>query len=224
MRSVLSILVGLILGSAIQANACPRIANQLICPGDTVVSNDNIVGTVLGVNPYQGTVAFRSVVTGTVFTRNKQTLALGLGCLEMYCVGDRIVSNDNIVATILAVNPYQNTVAFRSVVTGTVFTRNLNTLALGLGCVRGICVDDKIISSDNIVGKVLAVNPFNGTIAFKSDITGTVFTRSSQTLASSEYCDTYGSYPRSHNRYPFVNDKMYIDKDLKFSLQRPQLL
>lgn len=223
MKSILSILSGLILVSSIQANACPRSANQLICPGDTIVSNDNIVGTVRGVNPFQGNVAFRSNSSGSTYTRNKLSLALGLGCLEMYCVGDRIVSSDNIIGTILAVNPFQNTIAFRSNSSGSVYTRSLESLSLGMGCVRGVCVGDTIISSDNITAKVLAVNPFSRNVAFRSNLSGSVYTREADTLSSAEYCDTYGQYPRTHNRYPFINDKVYIDINLKFSIQRPQL-
>jgi hypothetical protein len=205
------------------AFACPRSADQLICPGDRIVSNDNIVGKVLGVNPFRRTIAFRSNLIGSTYTREKSTLALGLGCLEMYCVGDRIVSDDNIVGTILAVNPYQNTIAFRSNLIGSVYTRRLESLSLGLGCVRGVCVSDTIISADNINGTVLAVNPFSASVAFRSKSTGSVYTRYSDTLSSAEYCDTYGNYQRSQQRFPLVDHDLYISIDIKFSQQRPQL-
>ena len=220
MKSILSILTGLILVSSIQANACPRSANQLICPGDTIVSSDNIVGTVMGVNPFQGNVAFRST-GGYTYTRDKQTLALGIGCLDMYCVGDRIVSSDSIVGTILAVNPYNRTVGFRST-GGYIYTRQIETLALGLGCVRGVCVDDTVISSDNITAKVLAVNPYNRTVGFRST-GGYIYTRQADSLSSSEYCDTYGQYPRTQQSFPLVNEKIYVDINFKFSIQRPLL-
>ncbi|MBK8203570.1 MAG: hypothetical protein IPK68_15005 [Bdellovibrionales bacterium] len=188
-----SLLVGATMLSG-YAHACHRSAEQLICPGDTVVSNDNIVGTVLGVNPFHGNIAFRSNSSGTTYTRSKMSLALGLGCLEMYCVGDQIVSSENIVGTILAVNLHQNSIAFRSHSFGYIYTRRLESLSLGLGCVRGICVGDTIISSDNINAKVLAVNPFSSAVAFRSNSSGNVYTRAADSLSSSEYCDSYGSY------------------------------
>lgn len=214
-------LAGLILGFTLQASACPHSVNQFICPGDKIVSDDNIVGTVVGVNPYQGTIVFKSDYSGNTFTRNKSTLGIGLGCLEIFCVGDGIVSNDNIYAHILAVNPYNNTISFRSDYSGNVFTRALQSLALGFGCVLGICVEDTVISSDNITATVLAVNPFNGEVAFRSNYSGRVFTRQAETLATSKYCDTYGEYPRRHKRFPFVNEASYIDIHFKWNLKRP---
>jgi hypothetical protein len=221
-KSILAIISGLILVSSVQAMACPRSANQLICPDDTIVSDDNIVGFVVGVNPFQGTVAFRSKSTGNIITRDKLSLALGIGCLEMYCVGDTIVSNDNIVGTILAVNPFQNTIAFQSYSSGNVITRPLESLSFDIGCIRGVCVGDTIISSDNITGLVLAVNPFYGTVAFRSYSSGNVITRQVETLSSTNYCDDYGHYSRTHIRYPFINEEAYTHIKLKFSIQRPQ--
>lgn len=220
--SVLSSFAVLMVASQ-DSYACGRTYQQLICPGDTVVSADSVIGTVVGVNAYQGTVAFRSKATGNMFTRSKSTLALGLGCLEMFCVGDSVVSDDSVQGIILAVNPYDSTVAFQSVATGNVFVRQLQTLALGIGCVQGVCVADTVISSDNVEGIVLATNPFQNTVAFQSKATGNVFVREATTLANAQYCDTYGEYSRSKQRYPFVNEKAYIDHRFKFAMKRPAL-
>lgn len=200
---------------------CPRTRGRLICPGDTVVTNDNIVATVQGVNPRRENISVRSNYSGKVYNRSKKSLAIGAGCLGIYCVGDTVVTNDNIVAKVLAVNPYTNNIAVRSNYSGKVYTRSADSLSLGLGCVYDICVGDEVITDDNIVAKVLAVNSYANNIAVRSNYSGKVYTRSLDTLASAEYCDDYGSYHRSLSSYPVFDEALVVDLSFRFSLRRP---
>ncbi|MBI4924682.1 MAG: hypothetical protein HY843_02050 [Bdellovibrio sp.] len=220
------ILVGVNMHSSL-ADDCTRTKDQLICPGDPVVSDDRIVGRVLSVNPNQQTIVFRSDSTGNTFIREKSTMALGLGCLEMYCVRERIiafVSNDQyIFGTILAVNPYQNTIVFRGHISGNIFIKNFVSLALMFGCVQGTCVNDSVISADRIKGTVIAVNPFSEAVALQSDETESVYIRDSKTFSSIERSYIYDDYQRSQPRFPLVDSRLYLSADIKFSLHMPQL-
>ncbi len=212
---------GSLIGS--MAYSCPRSVDQLVCPGDRVVTHDNIVGTVRAVNPFQGTIAIQSSSSGNIYTRPKTTLALGEGCLEMYCVGDRVVNNKNIIGTVIAVNPYRGTIAFQSSSSGYVYTEDLSGFALGLGCLKGVCIQDKVISADNIVGKILAVNSFDGNVAFISLSSGNVYTRPVETFSLTTYCEEYGTAQRSIVRYPVVDERSFLAPTFQFSLNRPAL-
>ena len=221
MKQLFLVIAALVCLSA-QAQACPHNKSQYICPGDKAIASNNLVGKVLAVNAFKGTVAIQSLATGSVFTFAKADLALGLGCLGLYCVNDTVVASNNLVGRIIGVNPYRNTIAVRSNATGSVFTFASNDLALGLGCVRGICVGDKIVASNNMVGKVLAVNFAKGTAAVQSSATGSVFTFRADDLASSEYCDEYGEVTRTEEVYPVINPHIYADQSFRFQTQRPR--
>jgi hypothetical protein len=220
MKKITLSVLGLLLTWTIQTQACPRSEQQFICPGDRVVSEINIEGTVVGVNIHRGEVAFKTS-TGSTYTEPKETLSLGMGCLELYCVGDTVVSEINIVGKIIGVNPYTRSIAFKTT-TGSVYTENIETVALGLGCVYGYCFDDTVISEINITGRVIAVNAYNGMVAYRT-VTGSIYTDSYETLSTSAYCDTYGEYSRAQEVYPVVSSQKYSIKKLKYSAKRPTL-
>ena len=219
-KKLLAVLIGAVLISGLKTQACEHNAEQFICPGDIVISDDNISGKVLGVNPFQNTVAFYHSYSGITYTRPVSTLALGIGCLQGVCVGDIVISDDNISGKVLGVNPFQNTVAFYHSYSGITYTRPLSTLALGLGCIQGVCVGDIVISDDNISGKVIGVNPFQNTVAFYNSYSGNTFTKKVETLSSSQFCEAYKGRSRKIMRYPEIDTKIYLDLNFKFHLHR----
>jgi preprotein translocase subunit YajC len=222
MKCAYAIPMILVLATSLQANACPGSNGELICSGDTIVTNDNIAGVVIGVNSFTDAISFSDNRLHQTFTRNKQTLAIGAGCLELYCVGDQVVTNDNIRGKILAVNPYQNTIAFSDNRSNNIHTTSSDSLSLALGCVLGICVGDEVITPDNIRGEVLAVNPTHGIVALSSNRTANVFSRDATSLSSAKNCAAYGTAARALRSYP-QNSAVYADGNFKFSQQRPQL-
>lgn len=217
-KTLLSLVAGFLLISGAQANACPRSQERLICPGDKVVDNNGNVGVASGINPFQNQV---SIDFGDSYDtiKNIKYTALGLGCLEGYCVGDFAVDNNGNRGRIDAVNPYNRTVALNY---GGRYDeiKNIKSVALGIGCMMGYCVGDRVIDNNGNRGIIEAINSYTGQAAISYG--GPYDTiKNIQYLASSKFCATYGDQERSVKVFPILIESKYISLDFKFSLTRP---
>lgn len=230
MKSILSILTGLILVSSIQAIACPnRTADKLLCPGDTVYPYDFIrgSGSVIGVNPVQRKVSVRDDLNGsTVYNYQINQVAIGTGCFENYCVGDKVFGNDFIRGDgrIVGVNPYTRSVVVRDNLNGsTLYNYKIDQIGVGFGCLDGFCVGDTVIADDFVRGSgtVVGVNPFSRRLFVRDNLNGsTLYQYTSDRLTTSAYCAEYGNYSRSIPTFPLLNDQDYLIPELKFREQR----
>lgn len=213
-------LVLMFAGLAQAKGTCPRSQDQLICPGDKVVTADNELAEVLGINPFAGTAAVQNGYY-EIRTLPKKSLALHEGCLGMICIGDFVVNKKNIPGKVIGVNPYTRQVAFQDGYFE-VRTENIENLSLGLGCVKGICVGDDVISSTNDFGKVIAVNHYSQKVAYQNGYFE-IYTVDAETLSSTKYCADYGDKHRSVLSFPLLDKKVYVDLNFQFSLTRPLL-
>lgn len=213
----LSLLAGFSL-VATQAQACPHSQKMFICPGDKVVDSNGYVGRADGVNPFQHTVSINYGGSSDGIVGIYST-ALGYGCLEGYCVGDTAVDANGYRGVIDAVNPYNGTVAINYGGSSDGI-RNIESVSLGLGCVLGYCVGDKVADSNGYRGTIDAVNRFRQTAAVNyggsSDGVSQI-----QTLSSAEYCSTYGDRERTLNAFPVIIISEYPSNDFRFTHSRP---
>lgn len=218
MKTILSILAGLILVYSNQANACSRSQEKLFCPGDSVVDSYGYSGSVSGVNLFQQTLAI-NYGGSTDSIRSIKSTAIGIGCLEGYCVGDFAVDDSGFRGRIDAINPYNRTVAIdyggRS--NG---IKDIESVALGLGCMLGSCVGDFVTDGSGHRGSVDAINRFRGTAAVsyggRSDSIKLI-----QSLSTSKFSATYGDDKRILNVFPIIIESRYPSLDFKFTLTRP---
>jgi preprotein translocase subunit YajC len=198
--------------------ACPHNQQQFMCPGDPVVDSSGYSGNVVAVNPFQKTVAVN--YGGAINSQYPiQTVALGLGCFEGYCVGDSVVDSSGYPGKVSAVNPYNGNIAINY--GGTISSLyGLATVALGLGCDQGYCVGDQVVDSSGYAGTLVAINYANDMVAINYG--GTISSiYKIQTVSSTQFCATYGDADRSVPRFPVFDASLYISPDFQFSLSRP---
>lgn len=200
------------------AQACPHSEQQFMCPGDPVVDQFGNSGTVAAINPFQKTVAVN--YGGSSNNQyDMKTVALGLGCLEGYCVGDSVVDQFGNSGTVSAVNPYNGNVS----VNYGGSTNNLypvDTVALGMGCLQGYCVGDGVVDQFGNSGKIAAINYYNSQVAINyGRAVNNLY--NIQTVSTTAYCTTYGDAQRTVPRFPTIDINLYVSADFHFSLQRP---
>jgi len=215
-----------------QASACSRDEQQLICPGDRVVGTNYSTskswgGRVQAVNPFRKTVSIHHD-DGDLHTWDLDNVAIGVGCIQGYCVGDRAVGTNYSTSKswggkIVAVNPYRQTVVIRHD-DGDLHAWDLQNVAIGVGCIQGYCVGDGVVATNYSTskswgGKIVAVNPVKGTVSIHHN-DGDLHTWDLQNVANSEYCAEYGSSARKHRRFPFLDERSYRVKKWKYGLRR----
>ena len=188
------------------ALACPHSQQQFICPGDRIVDAYNREGTVVAVNPFQQTVSYHLDVGGTD-SESVSDLALGAGCLEAFCVGDRIVDAYNRTGRVIAVNPYSGNVSYHLDVGG-VDTEATTDLKVGYGCTMGYCVGDGIIDAYNRVGLIIALSPYDDSVAYHLSVGG-VDSEAVTDLSNTKFCQDYGDQFRHMHRYPAMPSAKY---------------
>ena len=214
------------------AKACPRTENQLICPGDRVVAKNyqtglSWPGQAIAVNPYHNQVSVRHD-DGDLATWNVSDVAVGVGCIQGYCVGDRAVGTNHQIreswgGRIVGVNPFRQEIAIYQDDGDTVVWA-IESVSLGLGCIEGYCVGDQVVATNyntnmSYEGKIVGVNPFRREVAiYHTD--GDLVAWNIENVSNSRYCADYGAEVRSHRRYPMVNEQGYQVQKYKFSLHR----
>ncbi len=188
------------------------------CTGDTVVDQrSNTLGTVLALNPTNGSVSFRASY-GSIMTVPAGQFAVGAKsgrsrCLGVACVDDTLVDQrSNTLGTIIALNPSNGSYSFRASY-GSIMSVNRREAALGYGCVTGYCVGDDLIDTrNNTRGKILGVNVFNGTVSYRASYGSIMSVPVSQAAVSTfgrDYDDDYRRRPvwrdgDDHDDFRFV--------------------
>ncbi len=209
--------LALLVLSATTAEACEHTRQQFICPGDSVVDQYNRLGRVRGVNPFQQTASYQ-LQAGSLATDDISTLALGMGCLEAFCVNDRIVDQYNRAGIVIAVNPYSNTVAYR-LTAGSIASDDISTLTVNYGCVMGYCVGDDIVDQYNRAGRIVAVSPYDSNVAYQLQA-GSLATDSAETLSNSAFCADYGQQHRRMPRFTKLGKGRYVAPDFRWYSKR----
>ena len=207
----------LALAATTSAHACPHNQQQFICPGDPVVDEYNRAGRVRAVNPFQK-VASYSLGNGAIVSADIQTLALGMGCLEAFCVGDRVVDEYNRAGRVMAVNPYNRTVAY-ALGNGAIVSADASTMLVAYGCTLGYCVKDEVVDEYNRAGTIIALSPYQDVAAYSLG-NGAIVSADIQTLSNSKFCEDYGVQHRKHRRYPALPKHKYLSPSFPYFSKR----
>lgn len=231
LASTFTVLLSLFLHST-NADACNRDERQLVCPGDRVVAKNYVQnkswgGRVEAVNPFRNTVAVLHDDYDRA-TWNLSDVAVGVGCIQGYCVGDRAVArnggtNKSWGGRIVAVNPWRQEVAIMHD-DYDLATWSLDDVSLGLGCIEGYCVGDRAVATNSTSGKswggkIVAVNPSRRMISILHDDYD-LATWDIADVANAEFCADYDSLARKHHRFPLLNESRFRVKKWKYGLNR----
>lgn len=221
-------LIALSFGAAESAQAggeCERKGTSYICAGDTVYDvNDGWKGTVQGANPWTNQVTVTWVENGQGRYISRQTtaatprtLAVDVGCLKRFCVGDRVYDvNDGWQGRIVGVNPYTNEAVInwnrneRRNYVDQRSAKSIERLALSRGCMHGFCVGDDVVdTSDGWRGRIVGIPSEgrqavilwerNGMNRYVEMVSAQFFHR----LTATQFCAEYGPnvWQRSSERY-----------------------
>lgn len=211
------------------ARSCNRTKGLYLCKNDTVISQTGFVGEVIGVNPHTEKIAVRWHTNPQGYARDfRETsrirdLAIGRGCLGYFCVGDRVVSESGFVGKVIGLNPYLSKAAVKWHTNPRGYARdfrelvNLKRLAIGRGCVYGLCEQDGVISPTGFVGRVIGVNPYTYQAAVKWHTSPRGYARdfreiiAIEELAIEDYCTKYSSEVRSPTISISFRGKVKID-------------
>lgn len=211
------------------ASACPnRHHDNLICPGDPVVSSNGWVGNVLAINPRNHTAGIRWTINSDGYsvnsrgTYNIDELAIGIGCVAGYCVEDKVVSVNGWEGTIIGVNPYNKKAGVRwhrnsdGYPVNSSGTHDIDDLAIGLGCVAGYCVGDEVVSENGWEGTIIGVNPYNEKAGVRwyrnSDgySVNSSGTHNIRNLANAKFCEEYGEDYRAVDSNQYIIDRLKV--------------
>lgn len=215
-----ALVVGL-LGMQSLALACPHNQQMFMCPGDPVVDSGGTSGTVKAINPFKHTVSMYEPAYGRNYEYSIEQVALGVGCLEGYCVGDSVVDSGGTSGKIVAVNPYNRQIAMYEPAYGRNYLYSIDQVSLGLGCMEGYCVGDQVVDSGGTNGTIVGINRANGQAAVYEPSYGRNYVYGIRTLGSTNFCTTYGDMERAVRVYPEMRVEMYITTELHFTLTRP---
>ena len=101
---------------------------------------------------------------GILLTSSVQALACPHSQEMFICPGDKVVDQSGNIGRASGVNRFKNTISinYGGSADG---IENMRTVFLGVGCIDGICVGDKVIDESGNRGRVDAVNPYNSMVA-----------------------------------------------------------
>lgn len=206
-----------ILSTTAAEAACPHSRQQFICPGDPVVDQYNRPGQATAMNPFQKTVAYR-LGSGSIASTDISNMSLGVGCLEAFCVGDQVVDQYNRPGIVVAVNPYQSSIAYR-LGSGSIASTALENMLIGMGCNQSYCVGDGIVDQYNRPGLITALSPYNDMVGYRLG-SGSTASTDIQNLSNTNFCEEYGESHRSRRRFPELPRNRYAAPDFKYYSRR----
>lgn len=182
--------------------ACERNIDdgRILCPGDRIVSPTNNTGKVIGINSYQRMVSVDLDYYSDNYSYPIENVFIGFGCMYEVCVGDRVVSPTNITGTVIGINPYKQTVSIDLDYYSDHYSYRLEDIFLGYGCVKGICVKDKVISPSNITGDVIGINPYYGKVSIDLDNYSDHYSYYITSIYLTNECLDYGPDYRSRSQ------------------------
>lgn len=209
--------LALALLSSTSAYACPRNQQQFICPGDPVVDMYNRAGRVRAVNPFQK-VASYALNNGAIVSSDIENLALGMGCLEAFCVGDYVVDMYNRAGRVMAINPYSRVVAYQ-LTNGAIVSSDAENMLVGYGCTLGYCTKDEVVDMYNREGTIIALSPYQDVAAYRLN-NGAIVSSDIQNLSNSKFCEDYGVQHRQHRRFPALPKHKYLSPSFPYYSKR----
>jgi hypothetical protein len=207
----------LLLLASTSAFACPHSVQQFICPGDRVVDHDAFQGRVIAVNRFEH-MASVMLDSGAVENEEIQTLAVAAGCLEAFCMGDKVVDGDAFEGRVIAVNPNTRELAIM-LDSGVVELEKTDLMTVSYGCTLGYCVGDTVIDADTFQGSVIALSPYKYTAAVMLD-SGVIVNERVKSLSSTRTCDEYNNSQRSSDRYPIMPRARYLTPEFHYYSSR----
>ncbi len=210
----------LMFASISAAEACPHSRQQFICPGDPVVDQYNRDGIATAFNPSQQKVLYRLASGAGLDSTDISNLSLGYGCLEGFCIKDRVVDQYNRPGVVVAVNPYSNTVAYLLDSGGGIDSTNVQNLLIGFGCTAGFCVGDDVVDQFNREGRIVALSPYENKAAYNLRSGGGIDSTDISNFSSANFCAEYGEQIRRHRHYPEMPTKRYTASDFHYYSHR----
>lgn len=203
-------------------SSCQREWNNLLCPGDFIVDDYGIPGHILEID--DSNLYVMGSRLGRTFTTKKFEVALGKGCLELYCVNDRVyMPNEQREGKILAINPYRRTLAIGDPSYYKIHIKSLYEVDLRLGCVLGKCVGDIIRSEYDIDQEVLYLNEYRKTVVVSNPFTGVLERKSLKNIFVVNPHPKFGDFERSHERFPEAVRGEMTFPFAEYSFTRPVL-
>lgn len=197
------LMLGLTLAYTNPANAaCRRDLSghgTLLCPGDSVVSPTNITGQVIGVNAYEQRVSVDLDFYSNNASYSIRDVFAGFGCMHSVCVGDRVVSPTNITGTVIGLNPYSRQVSVDLDFYSNNASYDLDSIFLTSGCVQGVCVNDHVVTPNNIEGIVIGVNRYHRTVSVDLEYYSNNQSYHVEDIFVTNECLDYGPDYRSRN-------------------------
>ena len=101
-----------------------------LCVGNTVVSASGYEGRIIGINPYNQSVAVRWHTTSSGYSTNSRgtikarLLSIASNCIQGICVDDSVMSEGGYVGRVIGVNPNSLEVAVRWHTTSSGYSTN----------------------------------------------------------------------------------------------------
>lgn len=211
-----------LLFAAGSALACPRSKERFLCPGDLVIAESGMGGKVQSVNPFKKKIFVKFDGYTNAYEYTPDTLAIASGCLEGYCVGDKVIVESGMEGRIAGVNPYSRQAAIKFDGYSNAYYFSVDDLAVDYGCIEGYCVGDDVTTESGMTGRLVGLNFNNGKGAVKFSGYSNKYLFDIQDLASHKYCETYGEQPRSRNRFPEAYDPSdFATPDFRYTKERP---
>jgi ribosomal protein L24 len=192
MKKILFLVASMI--SAQSALACIDNSGFTICPGDVVYKGTvySQGATVVAINPYRNTVTVRSVYAGNLNTENVTDLDITRGCIDRVCVGDKVYKGTEFSqgARVLALNPNSRTATVQSIYAGNLVKSDVSSFDLVSGCIRNICVGDKVYKGTQFSqgAMVISINPGRNTATVQSVYAGNLSTTEITSLEVTHGC------------------------------------
>ena len=193
---------------------------RLLCAGDSVVSADNRLGTVIGVNPHSRQVMVHIKYTGERHKYDIDEVFVTYGCIYQLCVGDSATSPAGRPGTVIGVNPYKKTVSLKPFYNGTNDSYGIKKVHYGLGCMHGTCVSDRVATPLGKTGAVIGLSPFSDSVAVHLDYDVAHYAYSSSWLFVTTECLTYGPEVRN-SADPYNRSKYSLNsREFAFTMTR----
>ncbi|OFZ13025.1 MAG: hypothetical protein A2X86_09385 [Bdellovibrionales bacterium GWA2_49_15] len=123
----------------------------------------------------------KSNKSGDVYTFAESELGLPAGCLDRFCVGDKVFpeSWDHIYGgNVLAVFLAKGQLLIKSNKSGDLYKMNPSGLAVGSGCLEYLCVGQTVYPRSwdhSYGGNIIAINPASRLFTVKSNKSGDVY-------------------------------------------------
>jgi hypothetical protein len=136
--------------------------------GSSIITHDMLPGTLLAMNVAENTLTVKDGYYGNR-TTNLNKIAVTSGCVGPFCVGDQVITNDQLTGTVMGFFNDGDLVVKDGYYGNR--RKSQNSLALTYGCSGMFCIGDKVITKDNMSGVVKGFHA-DGSIVVKDGYYG----------------------------------------------------